>query len=293
MEKLLFIVNPVAGKGRGKKAIPIIEKKMIDNNISYEIIMTSKPLEATKLAMENVHSFETIIAVGGDGTVNEVAQGLIKSKKGRLGIIPCGTGNDFVRALNIDLSLEKSLDIIIEGRTKAIDVGRVNGHYFINISSIGFDTHTVIETNKIKKSINGIWAYIIGVLITLIKYKKENADLIIDNKEYKRRLLLLAVGNGNTYGGGMKLLPMAQIDDGYFHICVVRDVSNLKLLFLFPSIFKGTHLKHSKYVEIFKANKLIYKNKKRIELNIDGEILDVNEDIIFEIDDYKLEVIFS
>lgn len=293
MEKLLFIVNPVAGKGRGKKAIPIIEKKMIDNNISYEIIMTSKPLEATRLAMENVHSFETIIAVGGDGTVNEVAQGLIKSKKGRLGIIPCGTGNDFVRALNIDLSLEKSLDIIIEGRTKAIDVGRVNGHYFINISSIGFDTHTVIETNKIKKSINGIWAYIIGVLITLIKYKKENADLIIDNKEYKRRLLLLAVGNGNTYGGGMKLLPMAQIDDGYFHICVVRDVSNLKLLFLFPSIFKGTHLKHSKYVEIFKANKLIYKNKKRIELNIDGEILDVNEDIIFEIDDYKLEVIFS
>lgn len=293
MEKLLFIVNPVAGKGRGKKVIPIIEKKMIDNNISYEIIMTSKPLEATRLAMENVHSFETIIAVGGDGTVNEVAQGLIKSKKGRLGIIPCGTGNDFVRALNIDLSLEKSLDIIIEGRTKAIDVGRVNGHYFINISSIGFDTHTVIETNKIKKSINGIWAYIIGVLITLIKYKKENADLIIDNKEYKRRLLLLAVGNGNTYGGGMKLLPMAQIDDGYFHICVVRDVSNLKLLFLFPSIFKGTHLKHSKYVEIFKANKLIYKNKKRIELNIDGEILDVNEDIIFEIDDYKLEVIFS
>ncbi len=293
MEKLLFIVNPVAGKGRGKKALPIIEKKMKDKNIPYEIIITSKPLEAKTLAKENVDSFGTIIAVGGDGTVNEVSQGLIESKKGRLGIIPCGTGNDFVRALNINLDIERSLDIIIEGKIKAIDVGRVNGHHFLNISSIGFDSHTVITTNKIKKRINGMLAYIIGVLLTLIKYKKEKADLIIDDKEYKRNLMLLAVGNGNTYGGGMELLPMAVIDDGYFHICVVRDVSNLKLLFLFPSIFKGTHLKHTKYVEIFKANKLIYKNKKEIKLNIDGEILDVKGDLIFEIDDYKLDVIFS
>lgn len=292
MEKLLFIVNPIAGKGRGKKAIPIIEKKMEDNNIPYEIIITSMPLEATRLAKENVGSFGTIIAVGGDGTVNEVAQGLIESRKGRLGIIPCGTGNDFVRALNIEVDIEKSLDAIIEGKIKAIDIGRVNGQHFLNISSIGFDSHTVITTNKIKKRINGMLAYIIGVLITLIKYRKENADLIIGGKEYKRNLLLLAVGNGNTYGGGMKLLPMAKIDDGYFHICIVRDVSNLKLLFLFPSIFKGSHTKFTRYVEIIKANKLIYKNKKEIKLNIDGEIIDVNGDIIFEIDDHKLEVIF-
>ena len=85
---------------------------------------------------------------------------------------------------------------------------------------------------------------------------------------------------------------MAKIDDGYFDICLVRDVSNLKLLFLFPSIFKGQHLKYKKYVEIFRANKVVIKNKKLINLNIDGEIVPINKDIVFEIDEHKLQVIF-
>jgi len=102
---------------------------------------------------------------------------------------------------------------------------------------------------------------------------------------------LLAIGNGIYYGGGLPILPMAETDDGYFHICLVKDVSNLKILFLFPSIFKGQHLKYSKYVEIFKAKKLVVKNSDIKNLNIDGEIVDINEDMIFEIESLKLNII--
>lgn len=293
MEKLLFIINPIAGKGRGIKAIPIIEKKMKENKIPYEIIKSSKPLEATRLAKENIGSFRTIIAVGGDGTVNEVAKGMIESKKGRLGIIPCGTGNDFARAIGIDIDIEKALDIVIKGNTRLVDIGRVNGKYFLNISSIGFDTEVAHLTNSIKKIIKGKFTYILGVLIILLKYKKYKAELILDGISYERNLVLLAVGNGNSYGGGLEILPMAVIDDGYFNVCLVKDISNLKMLFLFPSIFKGNHFKYTKYVETYKVRRVIYKNKNETKLNMDGEIIKVNGDIIFDMADYKMEVIFS
>lgn len=293
MENPLFIINPIAGGGRGKSVIPLIEKKMQENNINYEIILTTQPLEATKITENNVNRFSTIVAVGGDGTVNEVAKGLINSKKGTLGIIPCGTGNDFGKVVGIPTDLNKALDILIEGKKRKIDVGKINGYNFLNIASIGFDTEVVVSTNIIKKKIKNKIAYILGILATLINYKRKKVNLLIDNVRYDKDLVLMAVGNGNFYGGGLEVLPMAIIDDGFFHICLVKDISNLKILFLFPSIFKGQHIKYTKFVEIYKAKRVEVKNPEGMSLNIDGEIIHINKDIIFEIDDYKLDVIFS
>ena len=292
MDRLLFIINPVAGGGKTKEIIPLIESKMKSNHIDYKIVQTSKPKEAIKLVEEMVESFPIIIAVGGDGTVNEVAKGMILKKKGILGIIPCGTGNDFGRALGLSQDANQAIDTIIKKNTRKIDIGKINGYSFLNIASIGFDTEVVIKTNYIKKKIKNKTAYIIGVLATLFRFKRSETSFIIDDREYTRDLVLLAVGNGGFYGGGLKILPMAKIDDGYFHICLVRDIGNFKLLFLFPSIFKGQHLKYKKYVEIFRANKVVIKNKKLINLNIDGEIVPINKDIVFEIDEHKLQVIF-
>lgn len=292
MDRLLFVINPVAGGGKTKEIIPLIESKMKTNHIDYKIIQTSKPKEAIKLVEEMVESFPIIIAVGGDGTVNEVAKGMILKKKGILGIIPCGTGNDFGRALGLSQDPNQAIDTIIKKNTRKIDIGKINGYSFLNIASIGFDTEVVIKTNYIKKKIKNKTAYIIGVLATLFGFKRRETSVIIDDREYTRDLVLLAVGNGGFYGGGLKILPMAKIDDGYFDICLARDISNLKLLFLFPSIFKGQHLKYKKYVEIFRANKVVIKNKKLLNLNIDGEIVPINKDIVFEIDEHKLYVIF-
>lgn len=293
MHKLLFILNPTAGGGRAKSSRKIIEEAMEFHKIPYEIKETSAPLEATRLAEEGVDFFHAIIAVGGDGTVNEVAKGLINRQKGVLGIIPCGTGNDFARALGIEPNIKSALDTVIKNRSKAIDIGKINGYSFLNIASVGFDTAVVIQNDKIKKKIKSELSYIVSLIITLFKYRRKKATLIIDDIIIDRNLMLLAVGNGVCYGGGLSILPMAKIDDGYFHIAIVKDISNFKLLLLFPSIFKGQHLKYTKYVEIHKGKKVVYKNKEKMKINIDGEIVDIPGDIVFEIDDYKLEVIFN
>lgn len=292
MENILFIINPVAGKGKAEEIIPLIQGKMEENHLRYEIILTTQPGEATNIAYEMVDNFPIVIAVGGDGTVNEVARGLINRKKGKLGIIPAGTGNDLSKSLGLSLDENKALQAIINGNSKNMDIGLVNNNLFLNIASVGFDAEVVRNVEGIKKRIKGKVAYILGVIVTLFSFKKQEMILEMDGQVFKRNMVLLAVGNGGYYGGGMNILPMADLSDGYFSICLVKNMNNLSMLFLFPSIFKGKHLKYTKYVEIFKAKTVIVRNKEDRIINVDGDlILCEKEDIMFKLDNYKLEVI--
>lgn len=292
MENILFIINPIAGKGKAEETIPLIQSKMKESHLEYEIILTTKPGEAAKIAFEMVEDYPIVIAVGGDGTVNEVARGLINRKKGKLGIIPAGTGNDMSKSLGLSLDQNEALEVIINGNSRNMDIGLVNDNLFLNIASVGFDAEVVKNVEGIKKRIKGKIAYVLGVIITLFSFKKQEMILEMDGEVIKRNMVLMAVGNGGYYGGGMNILPMADISDGYFNICLVKDMSNLNMLFLFPSIFKGKHLKYTKYVEIFKAKSVIVKNKEDRIINLDGElILSNKEDIIFKLDSCKLDVI--
>lgn len=291
MEDILFIINPIAGKGKAEGIIPLIHDKMKDNHLKYEIILTTKPGEATKIAYEMVDNYPIVIAVGGDGTVNEVARGLINRKKGKLGIIPAGTGNDMSKSLGLFLDHNKALEAIIRGNTREMDIGLVNDDLFLNIASVGFDAEVVKNVEGIKKRIKGKVAYILGVLVTLFSFKKQEVMLEMDGEVIKRNMVLLAVGNGGYYGGGMNILPMADLSDGYFSICLVKNMNNLSMLFLFPSLFKGKHVKYTKYVEIFKAKTVTVKNKENRIINVDGDLILCNENIIFKLDNYKLQVI--
>lgn len=292
MSEIIFIVNPIAGGGKAQKLIPRIEQIMDAKNIEYNIIVTKKPEDAIGITKKGIQEgYETIVAVGGDGTVNEVSRGIIESGKGKLGIIPSGTGNDIARTLEIDFDLVRAIDIIIAGHRKEIDVGFVNGRLFVNIASIGFDAETVINTQSVKKKIRLKIAYIIGVLMTLIRFKSKRVQLEINDVSMEKDITLIAVGNGRYYGGGLEILPMAILDDGYFYICIVKKISSIKLLFLFPTIFAGKHIKIKKYVEIYKAKKVIVRTKDKVFLNVDGEIYDIKKETIFQMDNRKLPVL--
>lgn len=290
MEKILFIVNPIAGDNRANNPIPLIEETMIRENINYEIVQTTRPKEATEIT-ENSPCTK-VVAVGGDGTVNEVAKGLIRRKFGILGIIPGGTGNDLSRSLEIPSDLKEALDIIIKGDTVKIDTGLAEGKEFVNIASVGFDADVVYTANKIKDRIKlkGKLAYILGVLSTLLSYKKKQAIIDIDGVIYNRNVLLLAIGNGKYYGGGMKIIPDASLYDGDLHICLVKDISNFKLLFLFPTIFTGEHIKLIKYVEILKGKQVKIDLLEGGYLNLDGDLFKCNKKLKVEISKDKLEV---
>ncbi|EOC99787.1 diacylglycerol/lipid kinase family protein [Caldisalinibacter kiritimatiensis] len=195
---MLFIINPIAGGDRAKNIHPLIEEIMENTNITYKIVYTKGHNDATRIAYDAIKKgYKTIVAVGGDGTINEVAKGIIKAGKGTLGIIPGGTGNDLVRSLNIPIDPKEALQVILTGKTKKIDVGEANGKVFLNVASVGFDSEIAKNTEKIKKHIKNKFAYTVGLLKTLITYKNKKVEIILDNNvKINTNLLLLAVANG-------------------------------------------------------------------------------------------------
>ena len=289
MKKYLFVINPIAGDGRAKSVKPLIEEIMTKNQIDYDIVFTKEPKEATSIALN--YDYDVLVAVGGDGTVNEIAAGIIKRDNKILAIIPAGTGNDLSRSLDIPFDLEEAIERIIKGNPREIIVGISNGHSFLNISSVGFDVETLINHKTIRKKIKGNLSYVLAVIYTLFKFKKRKVTIDIDGKIFERNLMLLAIGNGKYYGGGMKIIPNADPYDDYLYVCLVKDVSNLRALTVLPGIFEGNHLKLTKYVETYKANNIKISSDTRFFLNIDGEVVEEGNEIFIKTNDNKLSII--
>lgn len=293
MENILFIVNPIAGGGRAKSYIPIIKETMEENNKNYNIVNTKGPKEAIDLTLEAVKKgYTTIVAVGGDGTINEIAEGLIISKSNTsLAIIPGGTGNDLARTLKIPRNPREALKLLVQGRSKKIDIAFANDRIFLNIASIGLDSEIVKNAESIKKKIKGKIAYFISVFRTLFIYRNKRVKVQIDDELFDEDITLLAVANGKYYGGGFKICPDATMEDGYFHVCIVKKATKFKFLLLFPTIFKGFHTKFKKYVKVHKAREIKIMTDEDAYLNIDGEIYDVSKETMFRIGDERLNVV--
>lgn len=271
--KLLFIVNPTAGKGRAARVIPEIKAAMVQfGEIEYDISYSEKPGHATEISKNAAsQGYDIVFAVGGDGTVNEVINGLVNTSSA-LGVIPRGSGNDFVRTLGIKGDTAKIIKDTIAGIKKQIDVGCINNRYFINIASVGFDAEVVLATQKAKRFfLSDSAAYIAGVISTIFIRKPSRVKMIIGEKEIEDDILLLAVANGKYYGGGMMVAPDAILDDGEFEICVISSMPKIKMLFLFPQFIKGKHKKF-KEVSFYKSDKVYTESLKPIAINVDGEV---------------------
>lgn len=291
MKDILFIINPVAGRGKAKRLIPLIEKTMETSEKMYDIVITEKPRQAIELASDGASKgYKTIVAVGGDGTINEVAKGIFSYGFSRLGIVPGGTGNDLAKTLKIPKDPKEAINIILKDKSRKIDVGFVNNIFFLNIASIGLDSEVLKNTEKIKKKVKGKIAYVLGFIETIFNYESKDVEIELDDVKISEEVVLVAVGNGRYYGGGMKICPMALIEDGYFHTCVIKNISKIKLFVVFPSIFLGTHIKFKKHVETYRTKKIKVNTKGSVYLNIDGEILKVDDEAVFTIKDKGIEV---
>ncbi len=290
--RILFVVNPIAGTDKAKSLIPLITQKMDDAKIEYEIAITSKPKEATSITRNGLKNrYDTVVAVGGDGTINEVAMGIILEGCGTLGVVPGGTGNDLARSLDIPIDPEESLELLILGKRRGIDIGSTNIGLFLNVGSVGFDSEIVRNTETIKKHIKSKFAYTIGLLKTLLTYRFKNIKIELDDKVLEKNVLLVAVGNGSYYGGGMKICPMALMDDGYFHVCVINKINKIKLLSLFPSVFSGNHQTKKRYVDFYKSKHVRITSDEEIYLNLDGEIYDIEKEVSFVMEGKKIDII--
>lgn len=265
-----LIVNPVAGNGRTLQILPQIEKRLKEGQIEYDIYMTKGPKDATKAAEKAAHNFDILVAIGGDGTVNEVINGMAGSHA-ILGTLPAGTGNDYAKTLGFPEDLEKAISAFIGGQVKPLDLGQVLGQYFVNCVGVGFDGTVAYYANQGSKFAKGIWVYVLSILKTLLTYRPKEMEIHLDQKSFSLSTTLVAVGIGKSYGGGMKILPDAILDDGLFDVCIIEGISPLKTLFTFPQVINGRHI-NLKEVEIYRSKEVTIHMSSPVKLHMEGEI---------------------
>ncbi len=290
--KHLFILNPVAGKGRTVDLIPEIRNCCESKGLDYEIATTGYPGHATQIASSYSKAQKLrIYSVGGDGTLNEVLNGMAGSGSS-LAAIPSGSGNDFIKSIQGEDSPVDIVKSAVEGTEHLVDYAKVNDKYFINISSIGFDAEVVYQGRLFKKIplLTGKMIYVLGILTAVIQCKHHLMKLKIDDQVISAETLLVAVGNGRYYGGGMLALPDARIDDGLFDICHAQAMKRLKILQLFPRYMKGLHAT-IKGVSLYKGKKIEISLDKPVPMNCDGEVFLV-EKATFEIYPKGLPFVF-
>ena len=278
--KIALIVNPYAGGKKGKKLLPLIEKKLSLNHIDYHIYTSLYHGHILKITSElKIEDYDAIITIGGDGTNFHVLNGLLSTFKARqlppLGIIPVGSGNSFAKDLNIH-HYEDGIRSIVENNPRWIDVCSFTQakkkFYFVNLIGLGFVTDVAKTAQKFKYF--GDFSYILGVFYRTLKLNFHYMELEFDEKMISGENCFVEFCNSRFTGGNMLMAPDARIDDGYMDIIVAGKFSRTGLLATLPKIFKGTHIKHP-LVRSFKAKKATIKTWPAKTLLPDGELFGV------------------
>ena len=255
LNSFFIVVNPYSGNSNFKKSWEkityILKLKNINFSYSFteyrkhEVILVDKAIE---------QGYRNIISVGGDGTLHHVVNGImkqryIKTSKIKLGVIPLGTGNDWIRTYNIPNSIEKSIDVILKNTTVLQDIGCItllNGkkEYFNNLAGTGYDGYVVKNLNYLKKM--GSLAFLVSGLYSLFSYKKTKYKIIINNKTINKQCLMILFGICKYSGGGLRVTKDPNPKDGLLDITIVKNISFLDLLFNIPKLYNGDIIHHRK-----------------------------------------------
>ncbi|MBN1994346.1 MAG: diacylglycerol kinase family lipid kinase [Anaerolineae bacterium] len=276
-----LIVNPTSDQGRTLTLLPEINKALQQLEVDFDMVKTECPGHATTLAQQAVAAgYERVVAVGGDGTCNEIANGLLlAAQQGRsasLGLIPSGSGNDWACYLDIPLDLTQACAIIKNGSEHLLDVGRVTvdgqSRIFVNVVGLGFDAEVAVDTKQARR-LHGFAMYLWSVFrVLLFGQWPYQARFSFNGQMQQQPLTLFTVGNGTRSGGGFYLTPDASMDDGLFDLCYAPGLSRLTLLNLLPKTLNGTHVGHPAVTIARAANVEVFV-EQGIPGHVDGEIL--------------------
>jgi len=281
LNSFFIVVNPHSGNSNFKKSWEkityILKLKNINFSYSFteyrkhEVILVDKAIE---------QGYRNIISVGGDGTLHHVVNGImkqryIKTSKIKLGVIPLGTGNDWIRTYNIPNSIEKSIDVILKNTTVLQDIGCItllNGkkEYFNNLAGTGYNGYVVKNLNNLKKM--GSLAFLVSGLYSLFSYKKTKYKIIINNKTINEQCLMILFGICKYSGGGLRVTKDPNPKDGLLDITIVKNISFLDLLFNIPKLYNGDIIHHRK-VTNYKTRELKILDNYNSTIEADGEII--------------------
>ena len=283
----LVIVNPNAGRRKGEKDWEKISALLRSAGITFKALFTEAPGHAIDITVSNIESgYKNLIVVGGDGTMNEVVNGIFMQKRYlthevSLGMITVGTGNDWGRMFSIPHDYSEAISTIKLNNGFIQDAGVVkyyqgqdeNSRYFVNIAGIGFDALVVSKTNKMKASgRGGPWAYLKSIITSLVKYRHTWTRISIDDNEINNSVFNISIGICKYNGGGMMQLPDAIADDGLFDITVINKIKKHDVILNLKRLYNGTINRHP-MVETYKGKSIFIDSDPIIHLETDGESL--------------------
>jgi len=288
LKSALFIINKFSGGGYR----PEVEGRIIEQceklNIESTIEFTQSPGHATELAKDAVkQKLDYVFAVGGDGTVNEVAQGLLGSQVA-MGILPKGSGNGLARHLGLHMSFKKSLDIIPFHSEQMIDTLSVNGKLSVNVSGIGFDGHVAgLFANKAKR---GLVGYAKLVLKEFMSFKSFEAKIGMNGNSFQSKSFIIALANSSQFGNNARVAPQASVCDQLMDVCFIQKVPMMQAVGFAQKMFGG-NLNHSSFVKIIKTNRVTIDIDQSIAYHIDGEAMNATDKFIVELKPSSLKVL--
>jgi YegS/Rv2252/BmrU family lipid kinase len=279
-----LIVNPTAGAGKTVRYLPHILELVESINLDFDYQLTESPGHAVEIAQLAVKDgYQVVISVGGDGTINEVVNGLYSTgdiSNVSLGIISTGTGADYIRTLGIPRPYREACKRFTDPVMVKADLGLVecmhNGQsvnrVYVNFAGLGFDAEIVRATTQTFKMLGDRPSYLMGLLSTLALYKNRDVDLEIDGESTGRKICTVIMSNGKYGGGGMLTAPNADPFDGLFDVVIIGDLSKPDLLWSLPMIYKGTHLSHPK-VSVQRAKDVNINTGKNMSVQADGDLI--------------------
>ena len=260
--KIRFIINPISGTGKQKRIVECITK----HYENFEIIYTKKSGDATSISKEAANeNIDAVIAVGGDGTVNECLKGLVNTNTA-LGVIPCGSGNGFAYHIGMDRTIEKAVKQLKNNRIEVIDSCTANGVPFVNVSGIGFDAH--IANLFLTLTERGFVRYV-KLILRELSYNAKEYTIRYNNIERKVKAYMIVFANASQYGNNARISPMADFKDGLIDFVIVKDFPKWKIpIFVYMLLTGKIHL--SKHVEIIQCDKMTIKAENTL-LHVEGE----------------------
>ncbi len=284
--KTRVIVNPEASKGETRRKWRHIKEALKSLIRDFRFEFTEKPLQAIEITRDSIkEGYEFIEGVGGDGTINEIANGFFENEAvvnpdATLGIIPSGTGNDFVKSIKIPKKIKEAIKTLKEGKILKIDVGKATfidhrgfqtTRFFLNVADFGIGGEVVKRVNRKDVSKRGKWAYWKALFESAIKFKGCKVKVFIGDKEITRNFYIGAVANGRIFGGNMLIAPHASIEDGFFDIVLVENISFMELIKNGVRLIRGTHLTHPK-VQFFRDKWIkAFSEEGNVMIEMDGE----------------------
>lgn len=270
---LHFIVNPAAGGNTCLPKFAPIEQALAEEDVDFSVVYSEYAGHATQLARQALMAgHDCVVAVGGDGTVREVAQELLHSGI-PLGILPFGTGNDLIRVLGIPSDPRKAVRLLLEGEAQTIDAALANNQLYLNVAGFGFDVDVLEQTRHYKTRFRGSFAYFLGVVHAMFGMRSYQVTITMPEETISREVLLVAVGNGTHIGGGMMVTPKADPTDGLLDLCVVDKMPWYKIFYFLYKFIKGEHLQMSP-VQYRQVSELQVVCKPGSKIQLDGEIIE-------------------